>query len=524
MQIGKFIRRYRNLKRFFALILVLLMIIPMVVACNKEEESESSSSTSSSITPPDESSSTTPDPGYTGGPLPPPNNGGISSKDEVITDWSGKTLNVLVTRYGANASYPWGQVELCADTFGEGIGQAYDERQAEILSKYGVEVDWIPAQANQFIATDLATAELSDTLHYDIAIPRVNEVQALVSSVYNMRESDYLDFNNDYFSLAAYEAFTVSGYTLFAAGGHDFADDQSSYVMLFNKELLAEKAPAADLYAEIKNGNWTYEGLSSISQLVKGDDGNGTLGDEDTYGFGVKSIDILYYCFGIFEADVDPDTGMYRFAFDLDAEKVDTVIALMKSARSSDWARTSGWGGDWGSNMHTAFEDGRLLFFYDVAQKITELKFDFSYGIVPFPKLNAEQEDYIVPVNREQITVICIPRVTQDRQMSEYFIDVLAWTGNDYTVAAYYDTIEATMDMETAEDDMEIIVNYVFKKIDYDIGCITCGSGTSLLKDIKDRTLGDSSFAAIMLEERAALVETVQSWNNAWAGYDGDME
>ena len=508
------------MKRIFALILVLLMIIPMIMSCGKNEDESSSSSSSSSSTTPDDPS--TPPP--SGGIFPPPDNGGYSTKDEenIITDWSGKTLNVLVTRYGSSANYPWGQVELNPSSFGTGVGEAQDERQAEILSRYGVEVAWIAAQQDQFVATDLANAELSDTLYFDLAIPRVKEVQALVSSVYNMNTSDYLDFNNDYFNLNAYEAFTVAGYTLFAAGGHDFADDQSSYIMLFNKEMLTEKAPGADLYKEVKDGNWTYEGLASISQLVSGDDGNGTPGDEDIYGYGVKGIDLFYYCFGVFQADVDPDTGMYRFAFDLDMEKTDAITLLAKQARSSNWARTTGWGGTWGSNMHTAFEEGRLLFFNDVAQKITELKFDFAYGIVPFPKLNAEQEDYIVPVNKEQITVICIPKVTQDRQMAEYFLDVLAWTGNDYTVAAYYETIKSTMDMETAEDDMEIVVNYVFKKIDYDIGAVTAGSGAQLMGDIISRILGDGNLATILLEERAALLETVQTWNDAWAAYSDD--
>lgn len=519
------------MKRIFALILVLLMISSLIMSCKKEDDPEdpssSSSSTPSSSTPPtsssepSESTSSSSRPPIDG-PTP-PNQHGFSSKTNIMRDWEGKTLNVLCTRYGTTASAPWGQVELNPSSFGAGVGQKFDERQAYILETYGVTVKWIPAQATHTIGADLSSAELSESTTYDIAIPRVHEVQSLAASVYNMHESDYIDFTHDYYNIAAYEAFTVSGFTLFAAGGHDFADEQSSYTMLFNKDMLAEKAPTADLYADVRDGNWTYDALKSISTLVSGDDGNGTPGDEDTYGFGTKSVTRFYYYFGVFEADVDPDTGMYRFALNLDIEKAETVISLMKEAEASSWARTSGWGGSWGSNMHDAFTEGRLLFFNDVTQKITELSFDFAMGIVPFPKLNDEQEDYIVPVVNEQITVICIPRVTQDRTMSEYFVDVLSWTGNEYTVAAYYDILEATMDITTAEEDMDIAINYVFDKIAYDVGAITCGSGASLCGDIKERTLGDSSFTAIMQEEAAMLIETVEGWNNVWAAYDGDM-
>ncbi|MBO5374395.1 MAG: hypothetical protein J6A54_02975 [Clostridia bacterium] len=502
------------MKRIFALILVLLMLFPMVMSCKREEPEDPSSSSSS-----EEPSSSTP---VATGPTPPIQHG-FTSKESIMTDWSGKTLNVLVTRYGASANYPWGQVELCASSFGEGVGQAFDERQALIKDQYGVDVKWVPAIANQSVSGDLASAEISGgTTTFEIAIPRVHEVQTLVSSVYNMHESDYLDFTHDYFSMSAYESFTVSGYTLFAAGGHDFADEQSSYTMLFNKDMLAEKTPA-NLYDTIKDGTWTYEALTSISTLVSKDTNNDGYGDEDIYGFGTKSVTMYYYYFGVFEADVDPDTGMYRFALDLDIDKTEQVISLMKAAKSATWARVSGWGGHYGSAMHDAFAEGRLLFFNDVTQKIQEIcasyELEFALGVAPFPKLNAEQEDYIVPVNKEQITVICIPKVTQDRQMSEYFLDVLSWTGKDYTVKAYYDIIEGSLDPETSADDMAIIEEHVFGNIAYDIGEITCGSGTSLAGHIKDATLGDSNFTTLIQEEGALLIDTVQGWNSSWGAY-----
>lgn len=515
------------MKKIFALILVLVMLFPMVMSCKKEEgkpspKPSSSSTPTESSTPPsseeDPTSSSTPD---TPSPTPPGYNAhGFSSKETIMTDWSGKTLNVLVTRYGTEASAPWGQVELNAYSFGEGIGQAFDERQIEILELYGVNVNWVAAKDAQAVNPSLADAELSGTTNYDIAIPRVKEVQQLVSAVYNMRESDYIDFTHSYYSQAAFDAFTVADYTLFANGDHDFADEQSSYTMLFNKEMLAEKGYSSELlYEEVKNGNWTYDALTAISTLVSSNTGAETWGDEDTYGFGIKNVTQYFYYFGVFEADKNPDSGLYRFALDLDTTKVEQIIGLMQAVKTSTWGRTS-WGGDYGSAMHTAFEEGRLLFFNDVTQKITELSLDFDIGIVPFPKLNTEQDDYIVPINNEQITVICIPKVTQDRAMSEYFVDVLSWTGGEYTVKAYYEKLQNMMDFSTAEEDIEIIKNYVFANIAYDIGALTAGTGTSLAGDIKGRVLNGENFTTIMQNEGDILIGTVQGWNNAWGAYD----
>ena len=476
---------------------------------SSSSSSTSSSSISSSSTVDDTVSSMIP-------PDPPVHH--FSSKDTILNNWSGQTLNVLVTRYESSPSAPWGQIELNPSSFGSGIGSAYDERQAVIKELYGVDVEWVPAQANQTIWGDLATAELSDNIHYELAIPRIHEVQSLVSSVYNMGESDYLDFTNDYYSIAAHEAFTVAGYTLFASGGYDFMEEQTTSLLLYNKETLYEKAPNVDLYSTVKDGDWTYDKLKALSVFFSDDmNDDGIYGDEDIYGLGIVDPTNLYYYFGVFEADVDPDTGMYRFALDLDLQKAKSAISVINEIKiSNTWAHIN-----WGTDRYDAFAEGRLLFLDACIQKTDEMTLNFSFGAVPFPKLNDEQDDYITSVDRTKSTLICIPRVTQDRQMSEYFLDVLSWTGNDFTVKAYYESIEAKMDIDTADEDMEILTDYIFGKVKYDVGYLTNGQ-TALCFDIKNRAL-DENLEMIIMEETPYLIPTVQGWNNAWAAYDKDM-
>ena len=488
----------KKIKLFTVLILIIVFLLSLsLVSCNKQKDESSTK---------EQTSTSSFDSDGLHGCFPVK----FSSKKDVLRDWEGKTLNVLATRYEKNPTAPWGQLELNPYSFGTGIGKAYDERQAKIKELYGVEIDWISSQSYQFIAHDLATAEKSEALYYDIAIPRVTEAQALVSSVYNMRLSDYLSFENDYFSVSAYEdAFTNYGYTLFISGDHDFSTKLGSYALIFNKKMLKQKAPEIDIYNEVKNGTWTYDKFKSIASLVS-TDGEGDLG---TYGVGISDITSYYYSFGIYEVDIDPDTGTYRYAFGIDKERLDSVIAIMKEAKGSLWTRDT-----WANNsiMDTAFVDGRLMFYNGIVQKIDELKSNFDIGVVPFPKLNAEQTSYITPLD-VKTTVLCIPRVTQDRQMSEYFIDVLSWTGKEYTVKAYYDSLKESFNEETANEDMQILQNYVFKNIKYDVGYLT---GGSICGEMKQYILLQPDDTTDWL----APVEIVQSWNNAWVNYDGDKE
>ena len=525
------------MKKIFALILALLLLIPAIVACKPTPEDPTSSSSSSSddssssssgdsSSSSDDSSSSQPG-GGNGGPTYGAGNG-FTSKDTVITTWPTDQLNVLVTRYGTSASAPWGQMELNPASFGEAINQAHLDRQQLIFDTYGVTVNWIEARDAQNVSSDITTAMTAKETTYEIAYPRAQEGQSLVSLVYDMNQSEYLDFSHSYFSQACYESFTVCERTLFAAGDTDFSDNQVAYMLFVNKDMLddVQEGLSSQLYSQVKNGTWTYDMLKNLSKQVKGNIGDAAQGDEDIYGYGTKNVSRFFLYAGIKEADVDPDTGMYRIALDLDEEKVDTVIAnIIECVTGTDWARIS-WGGSWGANATTAFTEGRVLFFDEVAHQVDNIgSIDFSLGVVPFPKLNEEQETYSIPVTKVQATFICIPKCSVSKEMSCYFVDVLAWSGSETIMEAYYDKFEAKMDLETAEEDMEIVKDYIMANIMYDAGNLTCG-WAGFLESVKEGSFANNTnnFTQVFGEAQEQAEITIGSWNTAWGSYYEEEE
>lgn len=525
------------MKKIFALILALLLLIPAIVACKPTPDPDDTSSSSSSEDPSStggDSSSPSEDPSSTGGePVGPGgptwgDGNGFTSKETVITTWPTDQFNVLVTRYGATAGAPWGQMELNPTSFGDAINQAHIDRQAMIFDTYGVTVNYIEARDNQNVASDITTAMTSKETTYEVAYPRAQEGQALVSLIYDMNHSEYLDFSHSYFSQAAYESFTVCERTLFAAGDMDFSDNQVAYMIFVNKDMLddVQEGLSAQLYTQVKNGTWTYDMLKNLSKQVKGNIGDPEQGDEDIYGYGTKNVARFFAYAGIKEADVDPDTGMYRIALDLDEEKIDTVIAnIIECKTGTDWARTN-WGGQWGANATPAFTEGRVLFFEEVAHQIDNIgSIDFALGVVPFPKLNEEQENYALPVTNVQATFVCIPKCSVSKEMSCYFVDVLAWTGSETIMEAYYEKFEAKMGIDTAEEDMEIVKDYIMANIMYDAGELTCG-WSGFLGSVKTGSYANNTnnFTQVFGEAQEQAEITIGSWNTAWGSYYEEVE
>ena len=433
--------------------------------------------------------------------------------------WSSNTLNVLCTRYGETASAPWGQFELNPAAYGEAFNTAYEARQAKIEELYGVTVNWVAAQDPQNITSDLTEAANADNVTYELAIPRAREVQSLSTLVFDMGNSKYIDFNRSYYSQVAYECMTVAGVTLFAAGDFSFQDEQVAQMIFFNKDLLESLggADSAALYALVEEGGWTYDIMTSLARAISGDvNGNHQQDDDDKYGFATMTLTNFYQYFGVAEASVID--GMYQLTLN-DPAVTDIVAKIIECNAGSTWCRVN-WGGDWGANMGTAFLDSRVLFYNNVAQELDNWSdIEFELGVLPFPKLNSEQKNYCAPVNNAQPTFICIPKVTKDREMSEYFLDILMWMGEEYVMSTYYDNIELKLSSDY-ENDMRILKEQIHANIFYDVGMITSG-WTGLLSTVRSNAHADNkdSFNALYLENEGTAQTIIDSWNSNWASY-----
>jgi len=143
---------------------------------------------------------------------------------------------------------------------------------------------------------------------------------------------------------------------------------------------------------------------------------------------------------------------------------------------------------------------------------------EFKVGILPEPKLSESQEAYYSPC-MYQTTVMCIPKATSDREMSEYFFEILSYTGQKYIHKAYLENLRTRLDLDTANETMEIIEDYILPGIIYDPGYLDGWSG--LLNAVQSESYMDgknnftASYAAALEEARLVIAE----WNMAWFEY-----
>ncbi len=440
-----------------------------------------------------------------------------SSKTDIRNTWSGKTLNIACSTWSANPSAPWSVMELCVKEgeesgFGVKIDTAVLERQKFIKDTYGVELNWI--QATRYKMQDaLEVAQLADNIIYDLALPRALNAQALVSLgyIYDLAGRDFIDFNNSYYNDASVKAYTAKGHTFFVTGGFSNMDYDIAIVLYFNKALLGDGSEKAvsDFYQIIRDGKWTYGKLIEYASAAYSDDGDGKADDEDTYGLYMATFDGYFQHFGINKVSVNQSTGEWELT--INDDRADDVISAIITTQNAEW-RT---GQYYDLGQGPRFTGNKLLFVYDAVQYTSVLsRGDIDFGIAPFPMHNEEQGRYYVTVSNQQSVLMCIPKATQDREMAEYMLDVLAWTGEEYVQKVYFDTKEAEL---RTDADREMLTEYIFPNLSYDPSRYT---GFNEVIDVDLAWLNKNyTFEKVYNEKSPDALNIIADWNAAWGGY-----
>ena len=461
-------------------------------------------------------------------PTPP----GEEEAPTVLTKWSGKTLNILATIWGGTdvPGAPWSQPELTVGPndwnstlgFGSLINSAILTRAEEIENTYGVTLNWINARS-MHIATYLNTAIVAgnESQRYHIAMPRMLEAQDIVAtnSIYDLANRRYIDLTKSYYNQASVEAYSVQEHTLFAGGDFSFLEEETTFVQYFNDAMLEGMQDRPDLYQLVRDGKWTIDQMINIAKLVTKNSAEVEWTDDDIYGYGTGNLSRFYQYSGIQQVSVGETEYGIEYVITLNDSKVGTLIDKILTIKGADWARTE-WTGGYGA-MQQAFEEGRLLFYDEVVQRtdyFSNQNDDFKVGILPEPKLSESQASYHTLCSY-QGTVMCVPKATPDREMSDYFVEILAYTGQKHIMKAYMQQVRANLGIDNAEESMEMLEEYIFPGVIYDQGWMYGWNGLLNTVQSESYSSGKPNFTVSYEYAIEQARETVTKWNLAWYDY-----
>ena len=353
------------------------------------------------------------------------------------------------------------------------VDDAIYQRNTNIEERLGVQLQFTEQNGSVDYMAEFAQAVQnafqSGAREYDI-IPTYSRTAAILSTrglYYNLNdiEDNYINLEQPWWPDCITDTVTIGDAIYFITGDCSTNVLHMMYTMWFNKDLITEynlEYPV-DL---VRQNKWTLEKLFSMTADTFQDlNNNGQEDENDFFGFvGVNyGLDAFYTGSGLRLVELAGDDFL-MISPDYSSEKaINLVDILGQRCIGNDWYI--------GSTMGKIFQDDRALFCQNRTYYAENylLEVEFSYGLVPTPKYDETQEEYI-SVLANPITLYGIMADVDPSRLSEMTAVIECWGYEGYklTTPALFETNMKLKYSETS-DESEMF-DIVHSTINLDLG------------------------------------------------------
>jgi len=223
--------------------------------------------------------------------------------------------------------------------------------------------------------------------------------------------------------------------------------------MYFNKNRFDE-AGIAYPYQTVIDGKWTLDTMTALIKDTYQDvNGDGTAGKEDVYGLVSENFNQLWAFMDPMNVKVFDKDSSDRITFVMDSEHNASVVEKLRTL----------WSGNTNVFRHndeqtpadipaTMFVNGKALITAgDIGHTDHYRELSFEYGILPYPKWDESQQEYITRTS-SAISIFCIPVSAQKPEMTAAVLEAMNSETYRSVIPAYYETalkVKYSRDSET---------------------------------------------------------------------------
>lgn len=350
------------------------------------------------------------------------------------TDYGGYEFNIY---YYANVAFN----DIFTEAIdGDVLNDSLYERNSRAEAALNIKISGFKGKAAwDQVNKDITAVVLSGDSSYD-ALEQSLVYSLKLAAAGNLSNLDNIaaiDKTAGWWDKATVDVMSLKG-TLYVLNGNiNYNDDAWVQFMIFNKTMgETYGVKAADIYASVRDGKWTYETFKKDVALFTGDlNGDGKLKSlEDLFGYEMHQGATLYmlYGFGAKLAYFDED-GVFK----LNTEEslvtmADDFVNTMQGDAYCVYENDYNYGINFNesrlwSNISTL---GTLKDYRDMAD---------DFGILPLPKYDEAQERYANPINLIQGAGYSVPITVSDREMSGTVLSAMSAFSTDTVTSALYD-------------------------------------------------------------------------------------
>jgi hypothetical protein len=383
----------------------------------------------------------------------------------------------------------------------EPINDAVFVRNAYLEEKYNFEIVGIPSDSTSATAGPLRRIIQADSDEYDAIVMRQSEVGSLITAgaLTDYNDIPWIDFDKPWWDKSLTEQLSLGGKKFATVGDLISSNSNALRVIFFNKSMITD-FDLGSPYAMVKENRWTldafYEMCKDISRDLNGD---GIMDQHDQYGFLVQggSTNNLFFGAGgrVTEKDENdiPIPAVFTEKMHQTLQSLTNILASRDNVMfDGDYAGLDPRGSEY--VLMTTFEDGRGLFFGEILQLAERMRAtDTEFGILPPPKADEHQENYMAFADSWCLNLLIIPITNRNLEMTGQILEAMAAESRYTVLPAYYEkTLKGkyARDEESAEM-LDIIIQNKVISLDEMFGWGMYGA----IQDVLFRRSGDFTSA-----------------------------
>ena len=262
--------------------------------------------------------------------------------------------------------------------------------------------------------------------------------------------------------------FMISDRIYFMNGSINYSDEGTTYVLLFNKQMAKDED--IDPYEMVYNNEWTLDNFQSLIKDVSFDSsGDGKMTEADTYGFVSTWETGSTFFFGSDMRYIVCEEGSDPYLA-LDASGMQKATALLDKVLAIFYVNNSTYSSPPGQENlgKNVFVSGRGLFYSEVVMYIVSLgkEMEKDFGVLPIPKYNSQQENYITWTNGI-CTTSSVSKAAKDLERLGPTLEALAIISKQRVTPAYYDTVLQRKSVR--DEESQGMLDIIFKTRTYDL-------------------------------------------------------
>ena len=347
---------------------------------------------------------------------------------------------------------------LTDDVTGEPVNDAQYNAMLKVEEKYKIDLtEYYCGWDNQY--NEIMNASSTGEDLYDVAYLRSTHIGSMFTSsyLYNLYDIQNLNIDKPWWNQQLKEDATLLGNHLYylSSDAH-LMSFEGTWAIYFNKTLAANVGIPSP-YEDVYNNNWTVERLTELAKMGAAQNGDPSW-EFDSNGssiYGMASFKNLINALmvGCNEHYVLKDKeGVPYYAMSSSQtvyDVADTIAALTGSTSDGTYISANSSGKHY---IQDIFAQNRAVFMGgELKAGASELKdMGNPYGILPIPKYNSEQENYLSNMLWSTL-LMTIPTTCAEPERTAAVMDALSYYAWRDVLPVYYERLcyRGTHDVES---------------------------------------------------------------------------